>query len=190
MRMYFFAILIPTSTALAQSSVIIDVESSVLMPGESTTVTMWAAFPTSEFAMAGIATDLLSSIVGEGWSDLELVRPMDSGPGTTPGAPVAWGVEGILAGQIYFPPDPSLDPSNPIAFWRAIYTAPPEVATPMEVELSTRTSQFMVYTRPEGTALSFLDGLVEGGATIHVVPAPVGAVVLGVWVLATGRRRR
>ena len=179
-----------SSTALAQSSIIIDVESPVLMPGQSTTVTMWAAFPSGDYAFGAIQTDLLSSEMGRGWSDPELFASM-AGPGTSAGTVGAAGIEGILAGQLYVPIFGEADTANPIAFWRATYTAPAEVLEPMEVRLSTATSVFESYiSRDSSERRSHLPTLTEGHATIHIIPAPAGAVVLGLGVLVAGRRRR
>lgn len=178
------------TTAMAQSSVIFDVESPVLMPGQSTAVTLRAVKPHDTYAMAVIVTDLVSSFGGEGWSDEQLIRPMD-GPGSSPG-PTATGFVGIEAWQLNpLFPGGGADPSSPISFWRATFTAPAEVATPYDVTLSTMTSRFDVYVIRDSTVPeSRLSGLTEGHATIRVVPAPAGAVVLGLGVLATGRRRR
>ena len=163
----------------------------MLLPGQSTTVTLWAAFPSSMLAMAGIVTDLESSEGDLGWSDLRLIPPMN-GPGTSTGVLGGTGVAGIIAGQLNFPGTGwGPDGSNPISFWRATFTAPAEVATPFDVSLSTITSRFDVYfSRDSIESRSFLEGLTEGQATIHVVPAPAGAVVLGLGVLVAGRRRR
>ncbi|UYV13007.1 MAG: hypothetical protein NCW75_01670 [Phycisphaera sp.] len=184
------AILVATP-ALAQSSVIIDVDEPTLLPGQSTTVTLSAAFPTFEYAMAGIATDLLSSVGATGWSDVSLVTPMD-GPGTSIGVPTSDGFERILAGQLNFGPagfEPSLD--NPIAFWQATYTAPVDPTRAFEVDLSTMTSRFEVYIMPDShESRAYLDDLVEGSATIHVIPAPAGASVLALGLAAGTRRRR
>ncbi|MCW5757725.1 MAG: hypothetical protein KIT54_10855 [Phycisphaeraceae bacterium] len=180
-----------SSATLAQSSVIIDVADPVLLPGQSTTVTLWAAFPSSMLAMAGIVTDLESSEGDMGWSELRLIPPMN-GPGSSTGVLGGTGIAGIIAGQLNFPcAGCGPDGSNPISFWRATFTAPAEVATPFDVSLSTSTSRFDVYfSRDSRESRSFLEGLIEGHATIHIIPAPAGAVVLGLGVLATGRRRR
>ena len=178
-----------SSTALAQSSVIIDVADPVLMPGQSTTVTLWAAFPAREYAMAQVALDLLTSVDIESWSHLELLPPMNR-PGSTPGSLTSFGIDGIVAGQINSPVTGALQ-DNPIAFWRARYTAPTDVGSSFDVHLSTLTSQFDVYIesrRPD--TRSYLSTLTEGQATIHIIPAPAGAVVLGFGVLVAGRRRR
>ena len=179
-----------SSTALAQSSVIIDVADPVLLPGQSTTVILSAAWPQGLYAMGSVVCDLLSTTGGAGWSDQQLIPPM-FGPGTSPGEIATRGIEGIRAGQIFLPFGPGADTSNPISFWRATFTAPAEVATPFDVSLSTITSRFDVYiSRDSIETRSFLSGLTEGHATIHIIPAPAGAVVLGLGVLVAGRRRR
>ena len=191
MRIYVLPVLMTASAALAQSSVIIDVENPVLAPGESTTVTLWAAWPTSMLAMAGIVTDLESSEGDLGWSDLRLIPPM-TGPGSSVGVLGGTGVAGIIAGQLNFPcAGCGPDGSNPISFWRATFTAPAEVATPFDVSLSTSTSRFDVYfSRESRESRSFLEGLTEGHATIHIIPAPAGVLLLSMGVLMSQRRRR
>lgn len=194
MRIYVLPVLMTASAALAQSSVIIDVEDAVLMPGESTTVTLRGAIVQWEdYALAFVATNLFSSTGSDGWSDMELIRPMDF-IGTSPGLVASMGVEGIQAAQPNWPIGSGADTSNPIAFWRATYTAPLDASTPFDVVLSTRSSEYAVYLGRESTvSVSRLSTLTEGSATIHVIPAPAGPVVLGVGALgvfATGRRRR
>lgn len=181
-----------TTAVLGQSEVYFEVEDDTLLPGESTSLTLWVAFPPADHSLAGILTSMHSSTGAQGLSDLELVPPLD-GPGTTAGVLTPAGVEGIIAGQLMFPicgiagcPESI----NPIAFWQATYTAPLD-ASPMMVELSTLTTRLDVY--PEmlsSRSESRLDGLVEGSATIHVVPAPAGVAVLGLGALLAVRRRR
>ena len=173
----------------AQSAVLIDVDNDTLMPGESTTVTLRAAWPPSQYAMAGIQTDLLISRGLDGWSDQALVSPMD-GPSTCAGVAAVGGFDDIIAGQLNFPPTGAPTEDNPVAFWQATYTAPADPAAPFDIELSTITARFDVYVdRDSSEALSFLDGLVEGQATIHVVPTPATALVLALGLAATARRR-
>ncbi|MFI4915634.1 MAG: hypothetical protein ACIAS6_03885, partial [Phycisphaerales bacterium JB060] len=78
-----FALVAVAGVAAAASaqSINIDVANPTLNPGESTSVTLTAGYGGSDYAVAGIATDFISSVGSEGWSDLALVAPMD-GPGT------------------------------------------------------------------------------------------------------------
>lgn len=180
------------AVVLGQSEVYFEIADDTLLPGESTSLTLWAAFPRSDHSLAGILTSVHSSTGAEGLSDLRLIPTLD-GPGTTAGMLTPAGVEGIIAGQLMFPVcgiggcPPSI---NPVAFWEATYTAPLD-ASPMDIELSTLTTRFDVYpevlvTRSE----SRLDGLIEGSATIRVVPAPAGMAVFGVGAMLVVRRRR
>ena len=175
------------SQAAGQAAITIEIDQPVLMPGESTTITMWAGHDPTDWAMAFVETDVLSSQGALGLSDWRLVEPM-SGPGTRPGSAGATGIEGILAGQLNCPPCGTMG-TNPIAFWTATYTAPAD-ALLLDVRLSTLTSRFEVYpSRDSVFGESRLDELVEGEATIRVVPAPAGALVIGVGALLARRRR-
>lgn len=171
-------------------SIRIDVANPTLFPGESTTITLSASYGDGDYAVAGIATDLVDLTEREGFSDLTLVSPMD-GPGTSAGTRVVSGVTGIIAGQLNFPPAMIYaDPSNPIAFWQATFTLGP-ISSREILDLETRTTRFDVY--PEmmsGRSESRLDELTEGRASITLIPAPGSAALLGLGLLAMGRRRR
>ena len=187
----FFAL---TARALAQtpsSAIIIDIDDDTLLPGQSTTVTLWAAWPEHEFAMGYVSTSLETSVGSTGWSGLELVAPMD-GPGTTKGVLSAIGIDGIVAGQFNYCPAAPFCPTmdNPIAFWQASYTAPADVGAAFDVDLLTRTTRFDVYFADRVLEThSYLDGLVEGQATIRVIPAPASIAVLGGLPVFARRRR-
>ncbi|MEO1279107.1 MAG: hypothetical protein AAFV77_09140 [Planctomycetota bacterium] len=177
-----------TGAALAQPSLIFEVDDPVLLPGESTTVRLFAGFDPRDFAIAGVATSVFAS--GGGWSDLTLIAPMD-GPGTSTGAASGSGVDGILAGQLNFPATGGIyaDDTNPIAFWQATYTAD-VVTDPTIVDIRTETTRYDVYVeRGSAQSESRLDELIEGAATIEVIPAPASAVVLAGGVLVLRRRR-
>jgi hypothetical protein len=156
--------------AVGQSAVIIKVEQPVLRAGESTTVTLWAGFPAHLHAMCCIETDLVTSVGSNGWAGPSLIPRMD-GPGTHPGDLSATGVDGILAGQFHFPILHSYtDISNPIACWRATYTAPALVVRNIEIMIRTRTSEFWCYVSRWSTDTeSHLAGLEEGAAIIQVI---------------------
>lgn len=80
------------------------------------------------------------------------------------------------------------DPSDPIAFWEATFTAPTD-AGGFTVDLSTQTTVFAVYIEQfSARSESRLGGLTEGAATITVVPAPASALVL-LGMVAMRRRR-
>jgi hypothetical protein len=179
--------------AQSDSVVSIEIDRPVLMPGESTTVRLWAGFDSGrDFAMGRIATDLLADSGGVdiagAWSDVDLIPPMDW-IATTPGVPEAGGYSGVVAGQWHWWQMPfETDTSDPIAFWEATFTAPTDSGA-FIVDLSTMTILFDVYfgAYSSGTE-SRLDGLTEGAGRITVVPAPAsGLVLLG--VLAMRRRR-
>ncbi len=189
------AVVFATAVATAQAQVEpsgldIVVQDDTLLPGQSTTVRLEARFDsTRDYCVAAIGTWLDSSTGAVGLSDIRLVGAL-AGPGTSAGAATERGVRGILAGQINGLADIYGDPSDPIAFWEATYTAPLDVAAAFEVVLETRTSRFEVYPyKYSARTESRLDGFQDDTATIRVIPAPVsGAVLLGVMI--GGRRRR
>ncbi|MFG0285152.1 MAG: GC-type dockerin domain-anchored protein [Phycisphaerales bacterium JB039] len=152
----------------AQSEISIVADPPVLRAGERSIVTLWAGFPLHLYAMATIELDVELPGGLDGWSAWELVKPMD-GPFTSAGAPAPTGITDIVARQLHFPPSPTTDPSNPIAFWRATYTAPPAPRS-FDVNLATATSRYDVYidySFPD--AVSQLSGLAEGSGVIHVI---------------------
>jgi hypothetical protein len=179
------------ATALAQPAITIDVENPELMPGQSTTVTLLGGYGGTDFAVAGVATNLITSVGSEGWSDAMRLDPM-AGPGTSAGSASATGWNGIIAGQLNFPGGAGIfaDPTNPIAFWSVTYTAPLVVTAPFEIDLSTLTTRYDVFIASESTlSESRLAELTEGSATIHVIPAPASALVLALGAVALRRRR-
>lgn len=187
------ALLTAAAPAMAQPSsaeIVFDVDSDTLLPGQSTTVTLSAVWPADEYAFARTMTELISSSGSEGFSDWALIPPMDFAA-TSPGEASPIGIDGIVAWQNnVFPAGSGPDFSNPIAFWRATYTAPADVATAFDVDLTTHTSEFEAYVRPQSfDTRSYLDGLVEGNATIRVIPAPASVTVLGGAALMIRRRR-
>ncbi len=188
-----FALVAVAGVAAAASaqSINIDVANPTLGPGESTLVTLSAGYGAGDFAVAGVETNFISSVGSTGWSDVALISPMD-GPGTSGGAPSGTGVDGILAGQLNFPPAGIYaDDTNPIAFWSAVYTAPADVTSAFSVDLSTDTSRFDAYVaRDSSRSESRLGDLTEGSATIGVIPAPASLALLGLGGLAAARRRR
>ncbi|MFG0282855.1 MAG: GC-type dockerin domain-anchored protein [Phycisphaerales bacterium JB039] len=168
MRLACAALLGGGTLAAGQSVVLVEIDRPVLRAGEVAVVTLRAGFPLHLYAMATIELDVeLPGGVG-GWSDWELVKPMD-GPFTSAGAPAPAGIVDIVARQLHFPPAPTTDPSNPIAFWRATYTAPLAPRS-FDVSLATTTRRYDVYidySFPD--AVSQLHGLVEGSGLIRVI---------------------
>lgn len=191
MRIAILALACCAATAAAQSEVIMTIDDTTLRPGESTVVTLSAAWPPSEYAFASIRTAIDASVDVGVWSDLEVIPVMD-GPGATPGVASGSDVAGIFAWQVNFPPaGAEPDFSNPIRFWRGTYTAPDVVSAPIDVELTTMTSEFEVYFMPRSLETrSYLGGLVEGSGVIRVIPAPMSAMVLGLGGVLAVRRRR
>jgi hypothetical protein len=177
--------------AAAQAEVRIASDKSELLPGESTIVSMYATFPPTEFAFAAIITDLLSSTGSTGWSDLEVPRELRA-PGWSAGRPTTLGIEQIISAQVYFPPaGPWPVLSNPILFWQGTYTAPSDVSVPFDLTLATQTTRLDTYfSIDEFGTRSHLDVLIEGEATIHVVPAPASIVLALMGGALVNRRRR
>jgi hypothetical protein len=194
-RTLALAAALPLATAAASAqtvSIDFEIADPSLLPGESTSVRLIAAFDTFDYAVAGIMTDLLAAApvdISGSWSDLALVAPMN-GPGTTAGGRHGSGVSGIIAGQLNFPPAMIYgEPQNPIAFWSATFTAPTDPGW-YTVDLTTRTSRFDVYPeRASARSESRLGVLVEGAGVIVVVPAPASGCVLAIGLAATRRRR-
>lgn len=189
------ALAMTAGLAAAQTvNVNILVDEPVLAPGDSTTVTLEIAFTTGDYAVAGIATDLLADSTNDisgAWSDWQLVAPM-SGPGTTAGSPDGVGnFTGILAGQLNFPPAGIYSaPQNPIAFWQATFTAPSDTGG-FFVDLSTDTSRLDMYpSRSSSLSESRLDFVVEGSERLFLVPAPASGMLLLLGLGSTNRRRR
>ncbi len=178
-----------TATAqVATNGINIVVDDAELLPGESTTIRMEGYFGGRDYAVAGIGTWLHSSAGEAGLSDLGLLAPM-SGPGTSAGVIGETGVRGILAGQLQFH-SIFADPTNPMPFWEATYTAPAIVSDPFDVLLESRTSRFDVYfSMDSSTSESRLDDFADGEATIRIIPAPAGALALAGLLLVPRRRR-
>jgi hypothetical protein len=89
---------------------------------------------------------------------------------TSSGVASPTGFDGIVARQLHFPPHPTTDPSNPIAFWRATYTAPAVAPRPFDIVLGTSTTAYDVYFSSDRTdTISELAGLEEGAAIIQVI---------------------
>ncbi len=183
------AILFVTAAALAQPAITIEVDSPTLMPGQSTTVTMFAGYGGLDYAVAAVVTNLATSVGSEGWSDPIILEPMTIGGSV--GTPSDTGFDGIIAGQIHSPLSFPADPRNPIAFWQATYTAPLDATAPFDIDLSTMTTRYDVYIdRARAASESRLADLTEGSATIRVIPAPASASLLALGLLAAARRRR
>lgn len=184
-----------TAAAAASAQTVglaIDVDQPILEPGQSTTVRLVASFDPADYAIAGIATSLhfdgLAGELGDAWSGLRLLPPFD-GPGT-PHTLEAGRVRDILAGQLNFPPAGIYaDPTNPIAFFEATFTAPLDAGGGYRVDLLTETLRFDVYVeRERALSVSRMDIMAEGAATITIVPAPAGAAVLALGLAALRRR--
>jgi hypothetical protein len=166
-------VLAAASVAAAQTSpytIEIHVDPPIIEPGETATIELRAGFDASrEFAMAGVLTSLLCSTGSEFFSDRRLIPPMN-GPGTQVGTGTTAGVEAIVAGQLQFH-DIRADPTNPIPFWRATYTALGTAPVAGQaIELRTATSRYSAYVCEFcGTARSSMLEFVEGHATLTVI---------------------
>lgn len=166
-----------------------DIANPTLNPGESTIITLTASFPSGDYAMAGVALDIVDNLGRGGFSDLALIAPMN-GPGTSAGSLSASGIDGIIAGQLNFPTAGIFaDPTNPIALWSMTFTAPTTPPFLPMLDIETRTTRFDVYVdRDSARSESRLDDLIEAHAVINF-PAPGSAAILGFAAVALRRRR-
>lgn len=172
----------------------IEVDEPVLMPGESTLVTVTASFPDTYYALAGARFDFLFNDGDlnprDAWNDYHALPPFD-GPQAPPEL-TDEGIFGIVLGQLNFPPAMIYaDPSNPVDVWEVTFTAPLDAGGGYRVDMLTDTHLFDVYIeRESSTSIRIADLVSEGEASIFVVPAPAGGAVafIGLY-LATGRRR-
>ena len=175
MRLTAAAICIATaSAAFAQAgpyTIEIQVERPVLEPGEFARVFLAPAFDTRrDWANAGVNLDLVAPDMGAGISDLSGVAPWSISSAWNP-VRCDIGICGFDAGQLNFPAAGIYaDPSSPLPAFSFSYT-PPDVSEPTEVTFQTRTNRFHVYAEREtSVSESRLDELVEGRATILIVP--------------------
>jgi hypothetical protein len=183
-------------TASAQVvGVTIEIDQPILAPGDSTTVRLYANFDPADYAIAGVTMSLLvdgvTGVARESWSDAGLLPPF-AGPSPTGPVFTERGWEGIIAGQLNFPPAMIYaDPTNPIAFWEVEYYADPAAGGGYRVDLLTEVTRFDAYiARDSAMSESRLDVLVEGEASIFIIPAPAGGVLFGLATFAATRRRR
>lgn len=189
------ALAIATAAHAQTIGVTIEIDQPVLAPGDSTRVRLIATVLDTDYAFAGASLSLLIDFDGtpgaRGFGDLSILPPMDAGP--TAGVPTDRGIEGIVIGQLHFPAAGIFaDPTNPIAFWEATFTAPVDAGGGYRVELATQTLRFDAWPdRDTAVLASRLDLALEDSASIFVVPAPAGPAVLALGVaLAFTRRRR
>ena len=195
-RMTTIAALSLAAAAHAQTvGVTIEIDEPILAPGDSTRLRLIATVLDTDYAFAGTNLNLLIDFDGtpgaRGFSDLSIQPPMDAGP--TAGVPTDRGIERIVIGQLHFPAAGIFaDPTNPIAFWEASFTAPADAGGGYRVDLLTETLRFDAWPdRDMAIAASRLDLALEDSASIFVIPAPAGAGVLALGVaLASSRRRR
>lgn len=159
------AVLAMAGGALGQSvEISFDVSNPEPMPGETITITLMAGFEARDYAIAGVATNFEVSALQGQLSNLRLLAPMD-GPGTEPGVLVGDSVEGILAGQLNFPPTGGIyaDPTNPMPFWSVDLTVDDVLSGPIVLDVRTRTTRYDVYiAMGSTTSESRLADLVEG----------------------------
>lgn len=173
--------------------VTIEIDEPILAPGEFTDVRLVAHFPDADYAFAGVLLDFaFDSPIADPrrhWSNVIVPSPFGTGPSGPQVTESAF--VGLQASQLHFPPAGIFgDPSNPITFFEATFTAPDDAGGGYVVDLSTLTDRFDVYlSRDTSTAESRLDLVVEDSASIFVIPAPASAVVLALGVLGIRRRR-
>lgn len=110
-------------------------------------------------------------------------------PPANPGVNDGQNVTGITAGQVHFPPVVFASPDNPIKVFNVKWST--NDFTARDVQITTRTTRFDVYIdRNSPASQPRIQGLLEGSATIKVIPAPSALALLGLGALAAGRRRR
>lgn len=165
------AVLLAAAGAAAQGvEMFIEASNPEPMPGETITITLMAGFEARDYAIAGVTTDFeVSSSQGElsGW---RLLAPM-AGPGTSAGMPVGDGIEGIIAGQLNFPPTGGIyaDPTNPMPFWAVDLTVADVLSGPVLLDVRTRTTKYDVYIAMDSsTSESRLSDLIEGELRVLV----------------------
>lgn len=181
------------SGASATNTWMVDISYSnggnaILAPGDTATVTLWAAFDNNLYAFAGSALNVNTDDGAGSWSNVG--RDL-KGPGTADGTPNGGNVTGIITGQLHFPlAGIFADKSNPIKAWHGTFST--SDFSFRTVNLTTSSSKFDVYIDEAGTSKSFLGSLIEGAGGINVgaVPTPGTAALLGLGALAAGRRRR
>ncbi len=144
------------------------VDRPVLEPGEAATVELWAWYNDQRYWYPSIIRTSVLTGHADAFGDQALLALM--GPGTSAGERTADGIEGILAGSLCLPcADCQWPQPDPVLFWRATVTAP-DTAFPFDVRLSTLTTQYEIHGWGCPPPESRLDELVEGDATIRVVP--------------------
>lgn len=164
---------------------------SLPAPGETETITMSASYNPLDYAVAAVGTSVVINEIQGELSNARLIAPMD-GPGTSEGVIGVASVDGIIAGQLNFPPAGIYaDPTNPIAFWAVDWTFMPDgTGNPVLIDIESQTDRFDVYTDRLLARSEFrIDELEEGSLRI-VIPAPAGALALLGGLALTARRRR
>lgn len=178
----------PTA-AMAQAITFEAEGGGVIAVGETITISMFASYGGTDYALAGIATSIQVNETQGDFSNLRLVAPMD-GPGTSAGVLMSGDIDGIVAGQLNFPTAGIYaDSTNPIAFWEADFTVGAVVGG-VALDIETVTTRYDVYVeRTASRSESRLTELEEGSLVI-IVPAPAtGLALLGGLALASRRRR-
>lgn len=160
-------------------------------PGDTATVTLWAAWDPAYYAFRGALLDVVADDpTGAGeWVEWETLPEVFSIGYSSDGTLDKDAIRGIKPLQPYWPYFPPIYPhtDNPIAVWRATWTT--EEFAHRDVEVTSLTQNFWVWDQ-EAYFFDFADSLGEGGASISVVPsAATGWVVLAVLPLVNRSRR-
>lgn len=165
------AVLLAAAGAVAQGvEIFIEASNPEPMPGETITITLMAGFEARDYAVSGVATNFEVSAIQGQLSDWRVLRPMD-GPGTTEGTRVGDSIEGIIAGQLNFPPTGGIyaDPTNPMPFWAVDLTVDDVLSGPVVLDVRTRTTRYDVYIDMQSsTSESRIAGLIEGELRVLV----------------------
>jgi hypothetical protein len=189
-RTFSACLLLSAIPAVALGQAITFTVDGDIAPGSTITIGMSAGYGGLDYAIAGVATEVLINASQGAFDNLRLVAPM-AGPGTTPGVLGIDRIDGILAGQLNFP-EPTLyaDPTNPIAFWEADFTIDSSLSGPVILDIETATTRYDVYIGSwTSRSESRLADLVEGELRI-VIPAPAPGLALLGGLALTARRRR
>jgi hypothetical protein len=166
MRLLPLVVVCCAGPAAADTTYMVTVSNRVTPAQPSATVEVRAVFEEDLFAFAGAKFGFFAPADAGGFSDPH--RVLDD-PGTQDGevSPDGDSVEGIVAGQLYFPIiEWPIDKSNPILIWQVTWST--DDFRPRSVDIETSSSGFWLYIDALGTSQDWIGSLVEGSGLIEV----------------------